>query len=74
MIQRARFATKNERVAIRIEEVPEARVGDIMGKGIVLVDDVLTSGATANECARMLKRAGAVHVDVLAFALVSHAG
>lgn len=54
--------------------VPDARVRDIMGRNILLVDDVLTSGATANECARMLKQAGAVHVDVLVFALVNHSG
>ncbi len=53
--------------------VPETRVSDILGQRILLVDDVLTSGATANECARELKRAGAIHVDVLVFALVSHA-
>ncbi|MEM9471915.1 MAG: ComF family protein [Pseudomonadota bacterium] len=54
--------------------VPDAQVSNIMGRNILLVDDVLTSGATANECARMLKLAGAVHVDVLVFALVSHTG
>ncbi|MEO1160091.1 MAG: ComF family protein [Pseudomonadota bacterium] len=54
--------------------VPGARVPDVLGQRVLLVDDVLTSGATANECARVLKRAGAVHVDVLVFALVSHAG
>jgi predicted amidophosphoribosyltransferase len=53
--------------------VPEARVPDILDRRVLLVDDVLTSGATANECASVLKHAGAAHVDVLVFALVSHA-
>lgn len=54
--------------------VPEPSIPAILGQRVLLVDDVLTSGATASECARVLKRAGAVHVDVLVFALVSHAG
>ena len=36
----------------------------------MLVDDVLTSGATIDTCARALLRAGAASVDVLVFARV----
>lgn len=37
----------------------------IAGRRIILVDDVLTTGATAQSAARALKRAGAVRVTVL---------
>jgi ComF family protein len=42
----------------------------IEGRRVVLVDDVLTSGATADACARALLRARAAQVDVLVFARV----
>lgn len=40
----------------------------IQGKKILLVDDVYTTGATVNECARVLRAAGAERVDVLTLA------
>jgi ComF family protein len=44
---------------------------EIKGRRIVLIDDVLTSGATANAAARALLRGGAKAVDVLVFARVA---
>ncbi len=50
--------------------VPGENKPEIVGRRLVLVDDVLTSGATVDACARALLRAGAAHVDVLVFARV----
>jgi ComF family protein len=50
--------------------VPAEHKVMIAGRRLVLIDDVLTSGATADTCARALLRAGAAHVDVLVFARV----
>lgn len=50
--------------------VTEARRSEIQGRRVVLVDDVLTSGATMDACARALLRAKAAQVDVLVFARV----
>lgn len=44
----------------------------IKGKKILLIDDVFTSGATLNECAKILKKNGAGKVYVLTFARVVH--
>ncbi len=47
-----------------------AEAADVKGRKIVIVDDVLTSGATLNAASRVLLRAGASRVDVLVFARV----
>lgn len=51
-------------------KAPEASRHRLDGRKIVLVDDVLTSGATLNAAARVLIRAGAARVDALVFARV----
>ena len=40
----------------------------IRGRRFLILDDVLTTGATANACAGILKRAGASHVSILTLA------
>jgi ComF family protein len=60
--------TANVQGAFRVP--PEGRAA-VTGRRLVLVDDVLTSGATVDGCARALLRAGAANVDVLVFARVA---
>jgi predicted amidophosphoribosyltransferase len=51
-----RAAARNVRGAFKVDQKLRPR---IKGKELVLVDDVITTGATAEACARALKRAGA---------------
>jgi len=54
--------------------VPKDKRDGVAGRHFVLVDDVLTTGATAEACARTLKRGGAARVDVLVFTRVVRGG
>jgi ComF family protein len=65
-LSRAERAT-NVQGAFRV--APAAK-GEVAGRRLIVIDDVLTSGATADACARALLRAGAAQVDVLVFARV----
>lgn len=53
--------------AIRVRDSRKAR---LVGRQIVLVDDVLTSGATTDACVRVLRQAGASSVTIACFARV----
>ena len=44
-------------------------VDNVQGKKILLIDDVLTTGSTLNECSRVLKEAGADKVDIAVIAV-----
>jgi len=52
-------------------ELDESLMKNISNMNILIVDDVITTGSTADECARMLKNAGANWVGVLCFASCS---
>jgi ComF family protein len=64
--------TKSER-ASNVQgafSVPKSARIDVKGRKLIVIDDVLTSGATASACARVLRRARASRIDVLVLARV----
>ena len=63
----AKERESNVRGAFRVR--PEAKL-ELAGRTVLLVDDVLTSGATVAAAVRALRRGGAARVDVLVFARV----
>jgi ComF family protein len=50
------------------------RPAAVAGRRLVIIDDVMTTGATVDECARVLKRAGAASVGVLTLARALRVG
>jgi ComF family protein len=62
---------KERRDALRgVFRVPARHRPALKDRTVILVDDVFTSGATANACAAALKRGGAARVEVLCWARV----
>jgi ComF family protein len=67
---KARERRRNVRLAFDVHPRWSAR---LEGRSILLVDDVLTTGATVDACVRVLQKAGAHRVDVLTLARVVRA-
>lgn len=68
-----RFSWKRQAVSTKQERLKNISgvfscKHNITGKSIMLIDDAITTGATVNECARVLFNAGAKSVFVLTFA------
>jgi ComF family protein len=59
---------RNAEGAFRLAEDGKARIA---GREVILVDDVMTSGATASAAAGVLKRGGAARVSILVYARVA---
>lgn len=55
-------------------DVPPPLRAAVEGRHLLLVDDVMTTGATLESCARVLRRRGAAAIDVLTFARVVDGG
>jgi len=66
----AKERARNVRGAFRVRP---GRLADLSAKRVLLIDDVLTTGATLNACAGILLWAGAAGVDVLTLARVVRA-
>ena len=72
-MQRARSASDRARNVRNAFTVPPRRIKDVAGRRILLVDDVLTTGATLNAATAALRASGAASVSTVVFARVPHA-
>lgn len=68
-IKNIRGAFKVSLIAKRIWKASNGSRFNFEGKSVILVDDVVTTGATVNECAKVLKKAGAREVIVVCLAI-----
>ncbi|MEP2103831.1 MAG: ComF family protein [Parasphingorhabdus sp.] len=63
-------AKKRRAIVDRAFQMSSDARDQVAGKTVILVDDVYTTGSTANACARLLKESGAVKVLVFCWARV----
>ena len=72
LLRRRRRTRRNAQLdrALRLDNVSGAfaPAGSVRGRRILLIDDVLTTGSTASQCARALRAGGAAWVGVLTYA------
>lgn len=72
LLSRQRYTTTQTELTRkeRIKNVGEAFLvnKDVYNKSILIIDDVITTGATLNECSRVLSEAGCSLVDIAALA------
>ena len=68
--QAGKSAAGRRRNVAGVFAVPEGRRRQVEGRRILLIDDVLTTGATAEACAKALLKAGAATVDLAVVARV----
>jgi ComF family protein len=54
--------------------IAEGRKDEVKGRNVLLIDDVITTGATIEAAARVLRRAGAARIDALSLTLVTDDG
>jgi ComF family protein len=57
-----------EQRRLNVQDAFRAQGADLQGKNILIIDDVITTGSTMSECARALKKAGAINVYGLSVA------
>ena len=71
--QGGKSGTGRRRNVAQAFAVPDGKASGLAGKRVLLIDDVLTTGATAEACAMALKQAGAARVDLAVIARVKEA-
>lgn len=64
---------REKNVAGAFEAHPDI-LARLKGRGVVIVDDVITTGSTVKAMTRALRKAGVEHIDVLSFARVTVGG